>query len=341
MRRHAFKGFTLIELLVVIAIIALLVAILLPALASARKTAKATVEQSANAQLTKAAVMYTSDFKDYCLPGGPHWDWIHVAPAGIKKMIPGDPLYSGILMEGSTTKTWTLHLMYYTGMTREQIQPDTVTNQAFQSRPFGPPNTSAGGNIYDWTGSVNFQEAAYAFHPQFGMNATFIGGSYPHGAFRGTNGFSQPKASGGNFYVTKLSDATFTSRLVYFGSSRGGDVQDGSWWNYAATDPDSGAMRPGYWYIGAPKPSPYGRGTGGAYTLGSSSAPSGKGWVASNKFDATQKPSNWGMLDMRHDGKATAGFLDGHVEMQSIYDLRDMRKWSNYATEADWNFVGR
>jgi hypothetical protein len=29
---------------------------------------------------------------------------------------------------------------------------------------------------------------------------------------------------------------------------------------------------------------------------------------------------------------------DGHVEMQSLTDLRDMRKWSNYATRPDWNF---
>ncbi len=33
--------------------------------------------------------------------------------------------------------------------------------------------------------------------------------------------------------------------------------------------------------------------------------------------------------------------VDGHVENQSIEDLRDMMKWSNFADKRDWNFVAR
>ena len=54
--------------------------------------------------------------------------------------------------------------------------------------------------------------------------------------------------------------------------------------------------------------------------------------------DAGLPPSAWGMVDPRHLGKATTGMFDGHVESQTLEQLRDMRKWSNYATTPDWNF---
>ena len=36
---------------------------------------------------------------------------------------------------------------------------------------------------------------------------------------------------------------------------------------------------------------------------------------------------------------ADGASFDGHVAMQSLEQLRDMRKWSNYAKTADWNFT--
>lgn len=62
-------GFTLIELLVVIAIIAILAAILFPVFARARESARRTNCVSNLSQLSKASLMYASDY-DEALPVG-------------------------------------------------------------------------------------------------------------------------------------------------------------------------------------------------------------------------------------------------------------------------------
>jgi len=35
----------------------------------------------------------------------------------------------------------------------------------------------------------------------------------------------------------------------------------------------------------------------------------------------------------------TSVMFDGHVESLRLEDLRDMRRWSNFADRPDWNFV--
>ena len=66
--RNLTKKFTLIELLVVIAIIAILAAILLPALQSARNRGKQSNCVSNLNQMSKMALMYSSDNNNYVLP---------------------------------------------------------------------------------------------------------------------------------------------------------------------------------------------------------------------------------------------------------------------------------
>ena len=45
------------------------------------------------------------------------------------------------------------------------------------------------------------------------------------------------------------------------------------------------------------------------------------------------------MVHPRYFGRVATAMFDGHVEGQTLEQLRDMRKWSNYANRPDWNFV--
>jgi len=329
LRARAWRGFTLIELLVVIAIIALLIGILLPGLGKARDTGKMLVEQAALKQQTTAYAAYLSDFKQRTLPAAPHWDWVHAT--NYNSMYPPDPFDQRLFLWHSIAKVWTWHFIGAASYKREEMILDKPTYREFLTRSKVPsPN-----GIFTDYGSSSYT-AAVAFHPSFGYNGVYVGGAFTHGAFRSAAGNhvgGNPRSSGGGFYVTSAADVRFTDSLVLFASSRGGDVQDGSWWSWGASTPNSGRMRPGYWMVTSPKPHPTGRGYNGAtYSLGG-------GWTASNNFDPRQPAGNWGMLNPRHFKKVTTSMFDGHVEMQSLEQLRDMRKWSNHATNANWNFT--
>ena len=71
MMMKRIKCFTLIELLVVIAIIAILAAMLLPALNQARQTAKKIKCTGILKQYGTAAMLYSSSYDDFMVPGNP------------------------------------------------------------------------------------------------------------------------------------------------------------------------------------------------------------------------------------------------------------------------------
>jgi len=67
--------------------------------------------------------------------------------------------------------------------------------------------------------------------------------------------------------------------------------------------------------------------------------PPSAGWAGSDPDDSSDA-ANYGHVDFRHNGRAVCAFLDGSVKLQSIGDLRDMRRWNkNAAYEDDPNYV--
>ena len=323
-------GFTLIELLVVIAIIALLIGILLPALGTARKHSKSLYEQAVLKQQQTAYSAYLADFKDMCVPAAPHWNWVHAAQ--YHQMKPADLFDEGKLMTDQICKIWTFHFTTVTNYALNALQLDKSTYAEFMSRSHAPtPRPDRGPNQQDYEYTTH--AAAFGFHPSFGMNGVYVGGAYTHGGIQnvsasGVEG-AQPISMGGTFWVRNAAQVDKTNKLIVFAAARGGDVRDGAYWSWGATQPNSGTIRPGYWLVEPPKAHPVGRGN---FSLGNA-------WIASNKWDKNMTPGSWGMVDARYFDKVATSMFDGHVEVQSLEQLRDMRKWSNYATSADWNFV--
>jgi len=341
--RAARSAFTLIELLVVIAIIALLISILLPSLGKAKCAGRMVKEESLAHQYMVGMTSYYTDSRDKLMPGGPHWCWDH-APANEYSIFPIDPgHHANGQLEGSCTKVWTLYFIGYMGWPLESVQLDPATREAFSSRPSNGQPNGIFWQYYDTEAPV-----AYAWHPMFGYNVTYVGGAYSFGGFRGNGGTfpgmppnwswgdprpgGNPRVSGGNFYVRTAGEVMFPHKLITFASSRGGDVANTTYQGYGQNIPNNTPWRPGYYAVLAPTASPYSR--GGfmqPYSLANA-------WDPSNTFSASRNPGTWGMLDMRCNGKAVISKFDGSVNMQSLQELRDMTQWSNYATSPNWTF---
>ncbi|HYD02422.1 MAG TPA: hypothetical protein VEB22_14440, partial [Phycisphaerales bacterium] len=221
-----------------------------------------------------------------------------------------------------------------TGVAPTAIQIDPRTYEDFNGRPVETVASCELG------ASINSRQAAYAAHPTFGMNGSYVGGALMFGAFQGTYGRELVRKP---HYINTFSGAQNSSNLIFAGSSRGGDIKNsGSYWGWWAQPPNTGKVHPGNPFIIAPSPGP---GSANSWATGQPTAAGGPGpagtWWSNNKFNPNTAPTTWGCMDFRHLNKAVVCYMDNHVEAEGAEDLRDMRKWSNYATSATWTYVPR
>ncbi len=154
--------------------------------------------------------------------------------------------------------------------------------------------------------SLPDDESLYAVSafPSFGMNSVFVGGDENFGGYSGI--FLE---TFGRFYVDRLSSVRRPDRLITFATSRTNESTPGS----------TGPIREGFFRVLPP-----------AWTLP----------LWADEYDPAD-PASVGFVSPRHrqsesEEVAIVTTVDGSVSTSTIDELRDLRRWSNAASDADW-----
>ncbi len=272
---HIAKAFTIVELMVVVAVLSLLIALLLPALSLAKGAAESTKAMVASRTLGQAYLHYAAEHNDQLMP------------AYLADPEPGQPdPVKGVLDEfGNELAHPVSHRWVY------RLAP--YFNFGWE----GATNVGERAELLDRYHEIVTEEGLerwpyyVSIFPSFGINWRYMGGN-----------LNNPAWTAQRYHVRRLGDASQSSNLIVFASSR---------FVAGPTRAD------GYMYVDPPP----------------------LDGVFEESLPTTTELGKFGYVHPRYQGRAMVSFLDGHAGPLSEKELLDRRHWANPAakrSEPDW-----
>lgn len=155
-------------------------------------------------------------------------------------------------------------------------------------------------------GTDDFAYIASA-HPSFGLNAEWLGGM--KGATY-SDLHDLGNYVGKCYYAQRRSEIRRPSQQLVFTSSR-------------ATELTGTQVVEGHFYV----LSPWYHTTGWRWNTDEAGDP---------LHETAGEPHRNGFVSARFRNRAVTAMLDGHVDLEHLQDLADMRRWSNEAWESNW-----
>lgn len=309
-------GFTLIELLVVVAIIALLIGVLLPALGQARRTAWAIVAGNMERQLTQAVLAYTYD-NDEWIPGR--------QTSGAKLRRPQDASAAYPTLERNSRAPVQSFDWMSPSLDDDGIPADREARLWYLLETFSDPAMTV--RSYPWaSGSIGTPEAAdYAdergrgFHGiSFLMPGMFqTSGKMGISPYDGFEVYPQPWRN------TATSDDVYESYRPRI--SRIGNLPKkiAMVTAFRYTDQDGGVDFDASLTGGSGDGSPT---TFGSFSCNTAVTRFSSEFTPTELILADRTPGSY-ELSYRHNGRLSAAFWDGHVQILNDDESRDPTLW--------------
>lgn len=294
--RRRVGGFTIVELMVVIGIITVLLGLLFPTLSTIRTTGRQTVELNAAKHLMIAYINYAGAHNDKVMPGYTGQIPVDPAPNTNVRILRAYDA-AGKAITGSGTPPLDVARKRYLWRLAPYLGYNIKGLYTNEQEILLERMEQQDYNTYLYLASLS---------PALGINSEWIGGDEEYG-FRPVGHIYRTVIDYNKFYLTSLTQAIHPERLMVFGSARG-------------VDPNSeGHPVEGYFKIRSP------------YFAQINPACR---W--SIEFNVRDDPVMFGYVSPRYIGKAVAGFIDGHADLLTTEQVRDMRHWANWATHETW-----
>lgn len=240
--------------------------------------------------------------------------------AASKQLMTAFTMYSdankGFVLTGYPTRSMVNGPMTVTTETGERIFNEEAQRYPWRIAPYLNynfrglyQNDNMLREIFDHKGEYAQMGVSYEYvvslFPSLGMNVAFIGGSERFGSFDRI--FQQQF---GRQHLLRLDEARQPSRLLTFVSAR-----------CEQQEPAPTLGKPeGFFRVEPPR---FG-------------AADGDRWEAAYDPNTDSPGPNSGFVSLRTLKRAVVGTIDSHGETLGWEDLRDMRRWANNATRADW-----